>query len=139
MTQLRATERDERSFPAAVQSARAARLFVTEILAREGASTKVLDDFQLVASELASNVIEHGDGTDFVVYVDSTNPDFWEIEVVGGLATDHNPVLHPEEWTIAAADEPSGRGLAIVRYLMDTVTAHISDGRVSIRCGRHRI
>ena len=106
---------------------------------REGASSKMLDDFQLVVSELVSNVIEHGDGTNLVVYVDDADPDFWEIEVVGGLATDHNRVLHPQEWTIAAADEPSGRGLAIVRHLMDSVTAHISDGYVSIRCGRHRI
>jgi anti-sigma regulatory factor (Ser/Thr protein kinase) len=139
MKPRRASRRDERSFPAVAESARAARLFVTEILVREGASSRALDDFQLVVSELVSNVIEHGDGTNLVVYVDGADPDFWEIEVVGGLAADHNMVLHPEDWTIAAADEPAGRGLAIVRHLMDTVTAHVSDGHVSIRCGRHRI
>jgi anti-sigma regulatory factor (Ser/Thr protein kinase) len=138
MTQLRVSDREERSFPAVTESARAARRFVSQILVRGGASSKVLDDFQLVVSELVSNVIEHGDGTDLVVYVDSTDPTSWEIEVVGGLATENNRLLHPGAWTIAAANEPSGRGLAIVRYLMDTVTAEISNGYVSIRCGRHR-
>jgi anti-sigma regulatory factor (Ser/Thr protein kinase) len=139
MKQLRAADREERSFPAVTESARAARQFVTAVLVREGATSKVLDDFQLVVSELVSNVIEHGDGTNLVVFIDGADPDFWEIEVVGGLATEHNRVLHPQAWTIAAADEPSGRGLAIVRHLMDHVTAEISDGYVSIRCGRHRV
>jgi anti-sigma regulatory factor (Ser/Thr protein kinase) len=139
MKLVRASDRDERSFPAVAESARAARVFVTEILVREGASSDVVDDFQLVVSELVSNVIEHGDGTNLVVYVDGSDPDFWEVEVVGGLVAANSRVLDPPAWTIAAADEPSGRGLAIVRHLMDHVTAEVSDGYVSIRCGHHRI
>ena len=138
MTELRAANREQQSFPAVAASARHARRFVNEILVRDGAEQAVLDDFQLVVSELVSNVIEHGDGQDVLVFVGGADPNAWEIEVVGGLAQQHNRVLDPEEWTIAAAAEPSGRGLAIVRHLMDHVKADVTDGYVSIRCCRLR-
>ena len=134
-----AIDRVQQTFEAVPASARAARQFVTNTLRAHGAVPSVISDYALVVSELASNIIEHGDGSDLVIFLDVADSEWWGMEVVGGASTAPGRVLEPATWMVAAADEPSGRGLGIVRHLMDEIVTDISNGQVSIRCRRHRI
>lgn len=133
-----AIDREQRTFEAVPTSARAARQFVIEILRQHGATTTVIGDYALVVSELATNIIEHGGGSRLVICVDVADSEWWEVEVVGGTSATFNQVLQPDTWTVAGAEQTSGRGLGIVRHLMDHVATDTTDGQVSIRCRRRR-
>ncbi len=133
-----ASDREERTFEAVPTNARAARQFVAEILRQHRASTRVISDYELVVSELATNIIEHGNGSRLVICVDVADPEWWEVEVVGGTSTATDQVFQPDTWTVAGADQASGRGLGIVRHLMDHIASDRTDGLVSIRCRRRR-
>jgi anti-sigma regulatory factor (Ser/Thr protein kinase) len=134
-----AVDREQQAFDAVPASAGAARRFVTEILRLNGASDGAVADFALVVSELTTNIIEHGDGSSLIIFVDVSDPASWELEVVGGQCLAESRVLRPETWAVAGADDPSGRGLGIVRHLMDEVSAESQDDQVSIRCRKNRI
>jgi anti-sigma regulatory factor (Ser/Thr protein kinase) len=129
-----ALDRERQSFAAIPPSARAARQFVATTLRRHDAPTKVISDYALVVSELVTNIIEHGDGSNMVISLDVADPDWWEVEVVGTSATSPSTLLQPDTWTVASADKASGRGLGIVRRLMDEIVAETNAGQVSIRC-----
>jgi anti-sigma regulatory factor (Ser/Thr protein kinase) len=133
-----AIDRIQQTFEAVPASARAARQFVSNTLRSHGAASMVITDFALVVSELATNIIEHGDGSDLVIFLDVADSEWWGMEVVGGATTAPSHVLEPASWTVAAADEPSGRGLGIVRHLMDEIVTNTTDSQVSIRCRRRR-
>ena len=133
-----AVDREQRTFEAVPTSAGAARRFVSEILRLNGASKCVVADFALVVSELSTNIIEHGNGSSLIIFVDVSDPDSWELEVVGGQCPPESRVLRPEAWAVAAADDPTGRGLGIVRHLMDEISAESRDDQVSIRCRQKR-
>lgn len=132
-----ALDREQQSFDAVPTSARAARRFVSDTLRSNDASAKVISDYALVVSELVSNIIEHGDGSNIVIYLDVADPDWWEIEVVGGTVAPSN-LLQPDLWAVAGSEEPSGRGLGIVRHLMDDITTGSRSSQVSVRCRRRR-
>ena len=134
-----AVDREQRTFEAVPTSAGAARRFVGETLREHGAESPVISDFALVVSELATNIIEHGDGASLTIYVDVSDSACWELEVVGGRCPPDSRVLRPETWVVAAADDPSGRGLGIVRHLMDDISATSTNDEVSIRCRQNRI
>ena len=119
-------------------SAGAARRFVSDTLREHGASNAAIGDFALAVSELATNIIEHGDGSSLTIYVDISDSTCWELEVVGGSCPPESRVLRPDTWAVAAADEKSGRGLGIVRHLMDEISAESTDNEVSIRCRQKR-
>jgi anti-sigma regulatory factor (Ser/Thr protein kinase) len=129
-----ALDREQQSFAAIPASARAARQFVATTLRRHDATSKVISDFALVVSELVTNIIEHGDGSNMIISLAVADPDWWEVEVVGGSATSPATLLQPDTWTVASADKASGRGLGIVRHLMDDIVSHTNAGQVSIRC-----
>lgn len=131
---LSAVDREHQIFDAVTASAQAARKFVGEILGQRGAPDSVVVDFRLVVSELVSNVIEHGDGSSLTVIVDSSDHQWWEIEVVGGTILGSSEIPQPNQWTIAGTEESAGRGLGIVQQLMDEVITNVSDGNVSVRC-----
>jgi anti-sigma regulatory factor (Ser/Thr protein kinase) len=134
-----AINREQQVFEAVPSSARRARRFVGEILRRFDASDDAIVDFELVVSELVTNFIEHGDGSPVYVLVDVNDLHCWELDVVGGAVVDgSSSVCAPLGWTIAAAEVASGRGLGIVRMLMDDVSATAIDGRLSVRCRRQR-
>jgi anti-sigma regulatory factor (Ser/Thr protein kinase) len=134
-----AVDREQQTFDATPRSARAARQFVADTLRQHDAPAKVIRDYALVVSELVTNIIEHGDGSYMVIYLDVADPDWWEMEVVGGSsAISTSPLLQPETWTVAGADEVSGRGLGIVRHLMDEIASGTAAGQLSIRCRRRR-
>ena len=133
-----ALERESRSFDAVPSSARAARQFVTAILHSHGAPVGVVGNFSLVVSELVTNVIEHSNGFQVDVIVGVDDPEWWVLEVLGGAPAAPKRMLAPEMWTIASAHEVSGRGLGIVRQLMDDVVTDVSPDRVSVRCRGRR-
>jgi anti-sigma regulatory factor (Ser/Thr protein kinase) len=94
---------------------------------------EVSNDLQLVASELFTNAVEHGNGGVVEVAVEST-PEFAGVSVTSdGVAPD---VGAATEWRVAASDAPDGRGLGIVRQLADELIVERSDGRfvVTARC-----
>jgi anti-sigma regulatory factor (Ser/Thr protein kinase) len=134
-----AVDREQMTFEAVPASARAARQFVSDTLRAHGAGEQMARDFALIVSELTTNIIEHGDGSSLVIFLDVADPDWWEVEVVGGASTPPAQLLHPDTWTVAGADEESGRGLGIVRHLVDDVSAGAQADQVSIRCRRRRV
>jgi anti-sigma regulatory factor (Ser/Thr protein kinase) len=133
-----AVDRERRIFEAVPLSARAARQFVTERLRSSGAPVAVVGDYSLVVSELVTNVIEHSEGSHVEIILGLDDPLWWELEVVGGRPAAPKRMLAPELWTVASAHEVSGRGLGIVRQLMDDVVTEIGTDRVSVRCRRYR-
>ena len=133
-----AIDREQRTFESVPTSARAARQFATELLLRYGATPTAVDDCALVISELVTNIIEHGDGSTFVIVLDVSDPEWWDIEVTSGAPDAPQLVLEPETWAVAGAEDVSGRGLGIVRHLMDHVSTDSTGGQLSVRCRRRR-
>ena len=133
-----AVDREQHVFEAVPTSARAGRRFVTDTLRENGATDKVISDYALAVSELVTNIIEHGNGSNLTILIDVADPYWWEVEVVSGSSKAPGHLLHPETWTVADADESSGRGLGIVRYLMDDIISGTDAGQVTIRCRRRR-
>jgi anti-sigma regulatory factor (Ser/Thr protein kinase) len=134
-----AVDREQRTFDAVPTSAAAARTFVSETLRENGAPNGIIADFALAVSELATNIIEHGDDSSLTIYVDVSDSSYWELGVVGGRCPPESRVLRPETWAVAASGDPSGRGLGIVRHLMDEISAESTDNEVSICCRRKRV
>lgn len=126
------TTRQRRSFAAHPSTARAARAFVTEQLSAQGATAEVVDDFALAVSEVVSNAVAHSDDAEVVVVIDTSDQGWWHIEVAS-----HSPLPHrlrdPSGWTVAPAVAASGRGLGIVRSLMDEVSVLDAGSIVAMR------
>jgi anti-sigma regulatory factor (Ser/Thr protein kinase) len=133
-----AIDREQKSFDAIPASARAARQFVGDTLRTHGATPKVIRDYALAVSELTTNIIEHGNRSSLIIFVDIADAEWWEVEVVGGAEAPIQHLLRPDTWIVADADEASGRGLGIVRHVMDEVSSDVIDGQISIRCRRRR-
>jgi anti-sigma regulatory factor (Ser/Thr protein kinase) len=133
-----AIDRDQRTFDAVPTSARSARQFVTATLGENGATATAMGDFALVVSELATNIIEHGNGPQLTVWVDVSDPGWWGVEVVGSASSTRTKLSSPDTWTVAGAEEISGRGLGIVHHLMDDIATDTTDGQVSVRCRQRR-
>jgi anti-sigma regulatory factor (Ser/Thr protein kinase) len=118
--------------PDAVASVRHA---VVEHLARRGVPSTIIDDVELVTSELVTNAIIHPRrAADAAVDVHVSLSDGIEVVVanVGSAAT----IPPVERWRPAPAFAPSGRGLGIVRRLCDHVTISQAGERTVITCRR---
>lgn len=91
-----------------------ARRFVRRTV--EGADPSVVDDLQLIVSELFTNAVEHG-ASDVIEVVVSQGPDRVSVTVDSRGPT---PGVGPAaDWRVADRDALSGRGLGIVRELAD--------------------
>ena len=124
----------QQSFESESASVGRARQFVTEALRLDRAGDEVCDTFALVTSELITNFIEHGAGSPIDVGVGCT-PTAWELTVAGAAnAAPTNPVLDPIKWSIAPAEQSTGRGLGIVQALCDDLTVTASDRMLDIHC-----
>lgn len=132
------SDRQRKLFRASTDSPRAARQFVVSVLSRS-APAQVTRDLTLVVSELVTNFVEHSGGPAVEVAFVLADPHWWQVEVIGGTGLASKRVPEPETWTLAAAEEISGRGLGIVRQLMDHVVIDVADDRVSVRCRRRRM
>lgn len=93
----------------------------------------VLDDLALVTSELVTNAFEHG----------STGPVGLSVAVDEAGATvtvtsrgNASGVPAVDQWVAAAADRVSGRGLGIVRQLVDDIDVQRSRDDVAITVRR---
>lgn len=135
---LQASVREECTLVAVPSSARAARDFISEYLQKLHAPAAVIADCQLAVSELASNVIAHGEGSEFSIAIDASDPQWWLVEVASNMVTGATNMLLPESWVVTGADHISGRGLGIVRRLMTDIVVTIDVGRVSTRCRQRR-
>ncbi|HSB88351.1 MAG TPA: ATP-binding protein [Ilumatobacteraceae bacterium] len=132
------SHREQRSFPAETDSPRAARRFATAVLSRHAAPAHIATDLTLVVSELVTNFVEHSSGGPIEVIFDLRDPLWWQVEVIGGVGTGAKRVPAPATWTLAGAEEISGRGLGIVRQLTDDVVIDVGAMQVSVRCRRRR-
>jgi anti-sigma regulatory factor (Ser/Thr protein kinase) len=118
--------------PDAVASVRHA---VVTNLARCGVPSTVVDDMELVTSELVTNAIVHARPRGAaVVQISVDLSDTIELVVVNKGSVGSIPPV--EEWQPAPPSSPSRRGLGIVRRLCDTVTVEQSGERAVIRCRR---
>ena len=129
--------RDRRAFRAAPSSVRTIRAFVRDTLRHAQAPDTVVADLELVASELAgyANVARGGHDE-----VDGTQRRWWELVVSSSLdaARDGGRLRATRAWEIAAADAGSGRGLGIVRRLLDDVDVVRDRDLVVVRCRLRR-
>lgn len=104
-----------------------ARRFVRTSLT--GLPDGVASDAQLIASELVTNAIEHGDGGPVTVAVHrSADAVAVTVESVGPAPG----VGEVDDWRMADADEITGRGLGIVRAVAHGVSVERSPGRLVI-------
>ena len=126
-----------RSYPSAPRSARAARDFVVGELRRATATDRAVADFELIISELVANSVQYGNGAEIVVGVDAVTDGWYTVSISSGV-DGSLPPLDPEAWTVADADQRSGRGLGIVRSLTDDLSVAVNDGRLVIVCRRRR-
>lgn len=114
--------------PADVSRAGEARRLVRRASTEADADPAVVDDLQLIASELFTNAVEHGDGTVVTVRVVARDATIGvSVENVGRRA-----VAPSEHWTVSAPDARSGRGLGIVRRLADAVDVVVDDTSLRI-------
>jgi len=113
-----------------------ARHAVVEHLARKGVSSVVVDDLELVASELITNAIVHPRPIpDGVVRVHVEVDHLVAMTVANiGEARAIPPI---EAWLPAAPGALSGRGLGIVRRLCDDVAVEQRGELAVVSCRRH--
>jgi len=91
---------------------------VVDLLVRAGIPSTVVDDIELVVSELVSNAVVHGRPAPVSVDVGIGHG-----EVAVAVSNRGSPDAIPavESWVLPAPQALSGRGLAIVRRLSDRV------------------
>jgi anti-sigma regulatory factor (Ser/Thr protein kinase) len=118
-----------RARPADVSEARHA---VASFLADHGVSSIVVDDMELVTSELVTNAVVHGRRGSIGLEVDT------EGEIVVTVSNVGPARLIPpiDQWRAASPLAPSGRGLGIVRRLCDDVAVLEIDDTTVVVCRR---
>jgi anti-sigma regulatory factor (Ser/Thr protein kinase) len=113
----------------------AARRFVTGWFARAAALDPASDhvaDLALVTSELVTNAFEHGDRRAVEICVSFD----------GATATlavaSHGPghLAPSSDWVVAGVDSASGRGLGIVKSLVDGIHVDRHDDRLTVAVTR---
>ena len=111
-----------------------ARRAVAEFLARRGVPSVVVDDMELVTSELVTNAIIHPPAPVDVVRVEVGASDTVSVAVSHvGAAAAIPPV---ESWRPPPPHALSGRGLAIVKRLSDAVSVRQVGDMAVVTCRR---
>jgi anti-sigma regulatory factor (Ser/Thr protein kinase) len=118
-----------RARPADVSQARHA---VVDYLGARGVSSIVVDDMELVTSELVTNAMVHGRRGSIGVEVDAED----EVIVTVSNTGPAQAIPPIEEWRAASPVAPSGRGLGIVRRLCDDVAVLEMDDTTVVVCRR---
>jgi serine/threonine-protein kinase RsbW len=123
--------------PARAEEVAAARHAVVSHLAGRGVSSTVIDDLELVTSELVTNAIVHpppmARGDVVQVHVAVTGEVRLAVANVGSAAA----IPPVEAWVPAAPGALSGRGLGIVRRLCDEVAVEQRGELTVVICRRH--
>jgi anti-sigma regulatory factor (Ser/Thr protein kinase) len=111
-----------------------ARRAVASFLSASAVPSVVVDDIELVTSELVTNAVVHPVPSDHPIRICVSVGAAVMLEVAHhGPSTALPPV---ETWQMAAPAEPSGRGLGIVRRLCDEVQVSQEGGWAVVACGR---
>lgn len=122
--------------PARTDAIAAVRHAVAGHLTRRGVASTIVDDMELVASELLTNAITHAHPIPTAPAVDIRVQLTDDIEMIvanwGSVAT----IPPVGEWQCAPPFSLTGRGLGIVRRLCDTVRVEQFGGRAVITCHR---
>jgi anti-sigma regulatory factor (Ser/Thr protein kinase) len=127
---MAASARRSRRFPSSTASIRAARVFVADLLDAETPDWDRRGDVLLATSELVTNAVEHG-GTDFIGVDVAIDAGSVTVAVDSALT---GSIGDPAMWVGPAAAGPNGRGLMIVRSVVDEVMVSDGDGRLVVRC-----
>jgi anti-sigma regulatory factor (Ser/Thr protein kinase) len=122
--------------PARSHEVAGARHAVVDHLMARGVSSIVVDDIELVTSELVTNAIVHPDqtGPDVVVHVRVDVSDEVVLSVANVGPADAIPPV--EDWHAASPAALSGRGLGIVRRLCDHVAVEQRGELAVVTCRR---
>jgi anti-sigma regulatory factor (Ser/Thr protein kinase) len=120
--------------PARTESVAAARHAVAQHLARASVPSIVIDDLELVTSELVTNAIVHPRPPVATVQVRVVVADDIEMQVAHRGAAAALPPI--DAWQPVPATALRGRGLGIVRRLCDDVHVAQDGERVVITCRR---
>lgn len=100
-------------------------------MASYAAPNSMIEDAELVVSELLANAVEHGRADGVEVVLCRRTPQCWEIEVTGGSASLWVGPRSADAWELSDAGSVSGRGLGLVRRLMSDID--VSDVKGLIR------
>jgi anti-sigma regulatory factor (Ser/Thr protein kinase) len=105
----------------------AARRFVRSAL--EGIPREVAADLTLATSELVTNAIEHG-SSEAVLLTVRADGSYASVSVKSSGEPARVPDV--EDWRIAGPDNLSGRGLGMVRKVVDLIDVVRSDNSIEI-------
>jgi len=103
---------------------------VATLARASGARDELVDDLRLVVSELATNVVQHTD-SDTIRMTFRREPTRFVLDV-----DDAGALTGLEHISAPGPDRLAGRGLSIVRAVMDDVEIVDDDGRRRLRCTR---
>ena len=117
--------RDESEIPRA-------RREVRRFLSDQRLGSDIIDDLELVVVELVTNAVEHGAGQRVGVELEII-PDVVSISVEHEGGAD---LGDPSNWDMPPKERRSGRGLALVRRLVDDVEWSATAGRLNVRVAR---
>jgi anti-sigma regulatory factor (Ser/Thr protein kinase) len=105
---------------------------VAQVLTQFGAPDDVVQTLRLVASELASNALV--DTADPAMITVEGSDDGWGLQVTGGWQPPEHLLWDPAQWRLHTENRSSGRGLGLVRTLVDEVEVHDVDRRAVVDC-----
>ncbi len=97
-----------------------------------GADADTVNDFELVVSELATNVILHTQARQLTLVFTGT-ADAWILDV-----SNADEIIDLDQASLPSPEEIAGRGLAIVSAIMDAVVLVDVEGDQHIRCFKRR-
>jgi anti-sigma regulatory factor (Ser/Thr protein kinase) len=117
------------TMPAETSALGSIRLQLAMDASDSGADLDVVEELVLVASELASNVIRHTDDVDMTIRFHVV-PGGWLLDVSGADSMEHIP----GGGGMPDPMQQGGRGLVIVRAMMDDVELIDDEGRRWVRC-----
>lgn len=117
--------------PARTDALAGLRRMVRDYIDSTGGDRSIADDLELVASELATNVIEHTSAPDITLTIEKTS-DSWVIQVDDVV----DPFVLADVVALPATSEPTGRGLFVVQSLVDELELVETPTSRALRCRR---
>ena len=111
-----------------------ARRFIASWVAHLTSDRTTIGDLELAVSELVTNAIEHGDNGEPVEIAVGLDGDLLTVSVTShGNVTGLAPT---SEWEVAGAEAIAGRGLGIVRAVVDRIDVTRRRDVVTVTVGR---
>jgi serine/threonine-protein kinase RsbW len=107
------------------------RAAVARLACQAGAPSDVAETFELVVSELATNVIQHTTSKTVTIAFERTAAD-WQLLVSGA-----DELVLSEPRAVQDPPQLAGRGLFIAEAVMDRVELVVVDDQQHVRCIKH--